>query len=143
MGAAGGAPGELQVPLGLAATCDGGIVVSDVGNRAWINFTPTGGHIRNVPVEGAGFGFPSAMYADPPPAAVKLAPRRRSGAMPADRSALPRRFDEHAGLFSYGHDSRLCPRSFRRNLAQSCRIGSVLPPHGTGEGIFLVRRIPP
>jgi hypothetical protein len=63
-GKRGGGPGELQVPLGIAATRDGNIVVSDVGNRAWIIFTPMGKHVRNVPFEGA-FGFPSAMYADP------------------------------------------------------------------------------
>ncbi|HEX6308813.1 MAG TPA: 6-bladed beta-propeller [Longimicrobiales bacterium] len=48
-GKQGGGPGEFQAPLSLDVAPDGTIVVSDIGNRAFILFTPAGEYIRNVP----------------------------------------------------------------------------------------------
>jgi hypothetical protein len=48
-GKRGGGPGELQLPLGIATLADGSIVVSDVGNRAFIVYNSQGEHVRNIP----------------------------------------------------------------------------------------------
>lgn len=47
-GKKGGGPGELQAPLGLAVTSDGNIAVSDLANRGYVIYTPTGEYVRNV-----------------------------------------------------------------------------------------------
>ncbi|HEX6134556.1 MAG TPA: 6-bladed beta-propeller [Longimicrobiales bacterium] len=56
-GKQGGGPGELQAPLSLDVAPDGTVVVSDIGNRAFILFTPAGEYIRNVPFADE-LGFP-------------------------------------------------------------------------------------
>jgi hypothetical protein len=56
-GKRGGGHGELQAPLGLAATRHGSIVVSVVGNRAWIIFTLLGEHVRNDRFDGPASAF--------------------------------------------------------------------------------------
>jgi hypothetical protein len=62
-GTRGGGPGELQTPLALEVTSDGNLVVSDIGNRAFVVFRPDGEHVRNIPFDGE-IGFPLAMAAD-------------------------------------------------------------------------------
>jgi hypothetical protein len=62
-GRRGGGPGELQGPISISVTSDGNVVVSDLGNRAWIVFRPTGEHVRNVSF-GDGLRFPVGMFAD-------------------------------------------------------------------------------
>lgn len=63
-GKKGGGPGELQAPLAMDIAADGNVVVSDLGNRAFIVFTPTGEHVRNVPfAEDAGFPM-GGVFAD-------------------------------------------------------------------------------
>lgn len=62
-GRKGGGPGEFQAPLGLDVAADGSVVVSDLGNRAFIVFTPAGEHVRNVPFNDQ-LGFPLGFTAD-------------------------------------------------------------------------------
>lgn len=49
IGRRGQGPGELQAPLGLAVTATGQVVVSDLANRAFVVYSATGEHVRNVP----------------------------------------------------------------------------------------------
>jgi hypothetical protein len=62
-GKQGGGPGEFQAPLAMDIAADGSIVVSDLGNRAFVVFTADGEYIRNVPFD-EDVGFPIAMSAD-------------------------------------------------------------------------------
>ncbi|HSK18146.1 MAG TPA: 6-bladed beta-propeller [Longimicrobiales bacterium] len=62
-GKKGGGPGELQAPLAMDITSDGRVVVSDLGNRAFVVFERDGTYVRNVPF-GEELGFPMAMTAD-------------------------------------------------------------------------------
>ena len=47
-GKKGGGPGELQAPIGLAILSDGTIAISDLANRGYIIYKPTGEYVRNV-----------------------------------------------------------------------------------------------
>jgi hypothetical protein len=49
--------------MSIAITSDGNVVVSDLGNRAWIVFRPTGEHVRSVSV-GDGLRSPVGVSAD-------------------------------------------------------------------------------
>jgi hypothetical protein len=62
-GTKGGGPGELQAPLAMDITSDGSVVVTDLGNRAFVVFRPDGEHVRNIPFDDE-LGFPMAMAAD-------------------------------------------------------------------------------
>lgn len=62
-GKKGGGPGELQAPLAMDITSDGRVVVSDLGNRAFVVFERDGTYVRNIPF-GDELGFPMAMSAD-------------------------------------------------------------------------------
>lgn len=64
-GRRGGGPGEFQAPLHIAVGRDGNVVVSDLGNRAFVVYTPAGQHVRNVPYPNE-IGLPtSGVHADP------------------------------------------------------------------------------
>ncbi|HSJ10778.1 MAG TPA: 6-bladed beta-propeller [Longimicrobiales bacterium] len=67
-GKKGQGPGELSLPLQVAVTSDGSVVVSDLGNRAFIVFTAAGEYVRNVPY-GDDVGMLAitggGLYADP------------------------------------------------------------------------------
>lgn len=63
-GKRGGGPGELQLPLGMVLGSDGSVVVSDIGNRAFIVFSAAGDYLRNVPFPDA-VGMPINVTADP------------------------------------------------------------------------------
>ncbi|MGH7447575.1 MAG: 6-bladed beta-propeller [Longimicrobiales bacterium] len=62
-GRKGGGPGELQAPLAMDIASDGSVVVSDLGNRAFIVFRPDGEYVRNIPFDEE-LGFPMNMAAD-------------------------------------------------------------------------------
>jgi hypothetical protein len=62
-GKQGGGPGEFQAPLAMDVASNGNIVVSDLGNRAFVVFTGDGEYVRNIPFD-EGSGFPLAMSAD-------------------------------------------------------------------------------
>jgi hypothetical protein len=64
-GRRGAGPGEFQLTFHIAIDADGHVVVSDIGNRAYILFTADGRHVRNVPY-GYGSGLPiGGVFADP------------------------------------------------------------------------------
>jgi hypothetical protein len=62
-GKKGGGPGEFQAPLGIGIDAAGNVVVSDVGNRAFIVFTPAGEYVRNVTFDDE-IGFPMNVLTD-------------------------------------------------------------------------------
>jgi hypothetical protein len=62
-GKKGGGPGEFQAPIGLDIAADGNVVVSDLGNRAFVVFTPAGEHVRNVTFDDE-LGFPMSFMTD-------------------------------------------------------------------------------
>jgi hypothetical protein len=70
-GRRGGGPGELQLPVAIAALRDGSIVVGDIGNRAFIVFGTNGEHLRNVP------------FSDQVGLAINVAPDLRTNALVA------------------------------------------------------------
>lgn len=56
-GKRGGGPGELQAPMSMTVMPNDEIVINDLGNRAYITFSPTGEFIRTVP-HAASLGMP-------------------------------------------------------------------------------------
>jgi hypothetical protein len=62
-GKKGGGPGELQAPLAMDIGADGNLIVSDLANRAFVVFRPTGEHVRNVPFDDE-LGMPIGLVAD-------------------------------------------------------------------------------
>lgn len=89
-GKRGAGPGELQAPLGIAATADGNIVVNDLGNRTLVVFSPTGEYVKNVPysVDGAvPFG---AVQADPRGGIVSRSSLRLTSAEPVTHGSIIR-----------------------------------------------------
>jgi hypothetical protein len=63
-GRRGGGPGELQSPMHIAVTAADEVVVNDLGNRAFVVYSPAGEHVRNVPYP-QDAGFPTAFMAAP------------------------------------------------------------------------------
>jgi hypothetical protein len=83
-GKKGGGPGEFQAPLGLAILSDGNIAVSDLGNRAFVIFKPSGEYVRNIPYNDE-IGMPTSVYADPRGGLVlRTMPRLRPGESPGE-----------------------------------------------------------
>ena len=77
-GGEGGGPGELQMPMGFVVLSNGEVVVTDLGNRAFVVYDGDGEYLRNVPLDlAAGLPAPDAM-ADPtggiisPPGGIRI-----------------------------------------------------------------------
>lgn len=88
-GKKGGGPGELQAPLGMAVASDGSIVVSDLGNRSFVVFSPGGEYVRNVPFDDE-LGFPTNVAADRSGGIIgRSLPRPRPDRAPSDAGVSP------------------------------------------------------
>lgn len=94
-GKQGGGPGEFQAPLAMDIAADGSIVVSDLGNRAFVVFTAAGEYIRNVPFD-EDVGFPIAMSADRQGGVITRAMPRVRPDRPASGAASLSPINRHA-----------------------------------------------
>jgi hypothetical protein len=73
--------------MSIAITSDGNVVVSDLGNRAWIVFRPTGEHVRSVSVGDASAPLSACQRIGGAACSSARASRwRRAGALRAHRA---------------------------------------------------------
>jgi hypothetical protein len=98
-GREGGGPGELRMPMGFVVLSNGEVVVTDLGNRAFVVYGPDGDYLRNVPLDlAAGLPAPGAI-ADydagivSPPGGIRVRMGGPGGGSEAEPGRVIQRFD--------------------------------------------------
>jgi hypothetical protein len=117
-GRKGGGPGEFQAPLGIGIAADGNVVVSDLGNRAFIIFTPAGEYVRNVTFDDE-LGFPMGFLTDHSGGVI-------ARAMPRMRPDQPtRQGDNFSTIFRQSLAAGPAPATTTATREQGAAGGSV------------------
>jgi hypothetical protein len=136
-GKRGAGPGELQMPIGIAVTADGAIVVNDVGNLAFVVFRATGEHVKNVPYALAGTVPLGPIQADPRGGVVARANDRLSdtAAAPPQSGIYRQQLDEQAApvpiaRFEMPPPQVLSPAANRRMIISVEPVFSARPSFG-------------